>query len=102
MPGERVNKYSGKITALMINILCKDFYLKKLYDFSLSDDSEFQKVVSEAEEAIENGIYPERIYQGSSGSYFVKNKDNVSFFIRIFLYMYKSTIFCSIFLFRNQ
>lgn len=28
--------------------------------------------------AIEHGIYPERIYQGSSGSYFVKNTAGVS------------------------
>lgn len=27
--------------------------------------------------AIEHGIYPERIYQGSSGSYFVKNTAGV-------------------------
>ena len=29
--------------------------------------------------AVENGIYPERIYQGSSGSYFVKSPENVSY-----------------------
>ncbi|KAL5274234.1 PI4K2B.2 family protein [Megaselia abdita] len=40
------------------------------------ENTEFQKTVTEAEEAIELGIQPERIYQGSSGSYFVKNKEN--------------------------
>ncbi|XP_031636728.1 phosphatidylinositol 4-kinase type 2-alpha isoform X2 [Contarinia nasturtii] len=39
----------------------------------LQDDPQFNELVSQAEMAIEHGIYPERIYQGSSGSYFVKN-----------------------------
>jgi len=42
------------------------------------DDPQFQEAVAEAERAIEMGILPERIYQGSSGSYFVKNRDGVS------------------------
>ncbi|XP_055906201.1 phosphatidylinositol 4-kinase type 2-beta [Eupeodes corollae] len=37
------------------------------------DDPEFNEIITQAEIAIEHGIYPERIYQGSSGSYFVKN-----------------------------
>ncbi|XP_068923247.1 phosphatidylinositol 4-kinase type 2-alpha [Petaurus breviceps papuanus] len=37
------------------------------------DDPEFAEVVRLAEVASERGIYPERIYQGSSGSYFVKD-----------------------------
>ncbi|XP_015116219.1 phosphatidylinositol 4-kinase type 2-alpha [Diachasma alloeum] len=37
------------------------------------DDPQFSELVWQAECAIDNGIYPERIYQGSSGSYFVKN-----------------------------
>jgi len=37
------------------------------------DDPDFTEVVRQAEIAIEAGIYPTRIYQGSSGSYFVKN-----------------------------
>ena len=32
-------------------------------------------MIRSAELAIDNGIYPQRIYQGSSGSYFVKNSD---------------------------
>lgn len=39
------------------------------------DDPQFTSIVREAEIAIANGIYPERIYQGSSGSYFVKNTE---------------------------
>ncbi|KAK0130965.1 Phosphatidylinositol 4-kinase type 2-alpha [Merluccius polli] len=38
-----------------------------------SDDPEFRETVRRAEQAIEEGILPERIYQGSSGSYFVKD-----------------------------
>uniref|UniRef100_A0A182QQL3 Phosphatidylinositol 4-kinase type 2 n=1 Tax=Anopheles farauti TaxID=69004 RepID=A0A182QQL3_9DIPT len=37
------------------------------------DDPHFSDLVYSAEIAIDAGIYPERIYQGSSGSYFVKN-----------------------------
>ena len=42
------------------------------------DDPEFNGVYRAAEEAIYMGVLPERIYQGSSGSYFVKNKSKVS------------------------
>lgn len=45
---------------------------------SLSDDPHFSDLVYQAEIAIDAGIYPDRIYQGSSGSYFVKNPANVS------------------------
>ncbi|KAH9363189.1 hypothetical protein HPB48_011843 [Haemaphysalis longicornis] len=41
------------------------------------DDPQFASVVREAITAIESAIYPERIYQGSSGSYFVKNSERV-------------------------
>ncbi|XP_034544308.1 phosphatidylinositol 4-kinase type 2-beta [Notolabrus celidotus] len=37
------------------------------------DDPEFTDTVQTAEQAIENGVFPERISQGSSGSYFVKD-----------------------------
>nr|CAD7433570.1 unnamed protein product [Timema monikensis] len=42
-----------------------------------SDDPQFSELIRQAEVAIDNGIYPERIYQGSSGSYFVKNPSGV-------------------------
>ncbi|XP_018421645.1 PREDICTED: phosphatidylinositol 4-kinase type 2-beta isoform X1 [Nanorana parkeri] len=38
-----------------------------------SDDIEFADIIHRAEQAIENGVFPERISQGSSGSYFVKD-----------------------------
>ncbi|KAK7578188.1 hypothetical protein V9T40_010393 [Parthenolecanium corni] len=37
------------------------------------DDPEFTEIIRQVEIAIDNGIYPDRISQGSSGSYFVKN-----------------------------
>ncbi|XP_033113406.1 phosphatidylinositol 4-kinase type 2-alpha-like [Anneissia japonica] len=40
---------------------------------SFEDDLEFTKIVHAAERAISLEVYPERIYQGSSGSYFVRN-----------------------------
>lgn len=42
------------------------------------DDPFFSDLVYQTEIAIDAGILPERIYQGSSGSYFVKNPANVS------------------------
>lgn len=39
------------------------------------DDPQFTELIRQAEMAIDNGILPERIYQGSSGSYFVKNPE---------------------------
>lgn len=41
------------------------------------EDPEFREIIRKAERAIEEGIYPERIYQGSSGSYFVKDSQGV-------------------------
>lgn len=43
----------------------------------LSEDPEFREIIRKAERAIDEGIYPERIYQGSSGSYFVKDSQGV-------------------------
>ena len=42
------------------------------------DDPDYSQVVRGAENAIEAGVLPEMIYQGSSGSYFVKNMEGVS------------------------
>lgn len=42
------------------------------------DDPEFAEIVMRAEQAIECGVLPERISQGSSGSYFVKDSKGVS------------------------
>jgi hypothetical protein len=46
-----------------------------LSNFIFSDDPHFTEVIRQAENAIEGGVYPQRIYQGSSGSYFVKNAE---------------------------
>ena len=47
------------------------------YINEFKDEPEYSQVVRDAENAIDSGVYPERIYQGSSGSYFVKNLDGV-------------------------
>jgi phosphatidylinositol 4-kinase type 2 len=44
-----------------------------LLSAELRDDPGFHELVRHAELAIDGGVLPERIYQGSSGSYFVKN-----------------------------
>lgn len=48
-------------------------YLNQIYTFS--EDPAFTELVRQAESAIENGVLPDRISQGSSGSYFVKNPE---------------------------
>jgi len=47
------------------------------YYNNFPDDAEYSSLLNEAEQAIEHGIYPQRISQGSSGSYFVKNRAGV-------------------------
>lgn len=42
------------------------------------DDPEFAEIILRAEQAIECGVFPERISQGSSGSYFAKDPKGVS------------------------
>ena len=42
------------------------------------EDVEYSSLLNEAEQAIEHGVSPQRISRGSSGSYFVKNRDGVS------------------------
>jgi len=44
----------------------------------ITDDPVFAELVRQAELAIDCSVLPERIYQGSSGSYFVKNPSVVS------------------------
>jgi hypothetical protein len=56
-----------------------------------TDDPLFSDLVRQAEVAIDNGIYPERIYQGSSGSYFVKNPTGVR--IIQLCYLFKNMVF---------
>lgn len=41
------------------------------------DDPEFADIIQKAEQAIESEVFPERISQGSSGSYFVKDPKGV-------------------------
>lgn len=42
------------------------------------EDPEFTDKVKQVEFAIENNIFPQRIYEGSSGSYFAKNSEFVT------------------------
>ena len=44
------------------------------------EDQDYANLFSQVDQAIEHGINPERISQGSSGSYFVKNLDGVRIF----------------------
>lgn len=67
------NYFPGKLTYILW------IYLVRILTFlCLLDDPQFNDIIRAAELAIEHGIYPERIYQGSSGSYFVKDAEEVS------------------------
>lgn len=54
-----------------------------LFENNFPEDPKYQEIIREAESAIEQGVLPERIYQGSSGSYFAKDTDMVSIIIEI-------------------
>merc|ERR1719249_42132 len=47
-------------------------------DNIFTDDPEFTELIRQAELAVDHGVFPQRIYQGSSGSYFVKNIEGVT------------------------
>lgn len=46
------------------------------------DDPEFAEIILRAEQAIECEVFPERISQGSSGSYFAKDPKGVSMLLQ--------------------
>jgi phosphatidylinositol 4-kinase type 2 len=48
---------------------------------NFDNDPEFSDTVKKVEFAIDHDILPQRIYEGSSGSYFAKNSDYVNFFV---------------------
>ena len=60
------------------------------FENNFPEDPIFQDIVRESEDAIDCGRYPERIYQGSSGSYFVKSIANVS--LHLYLNSWKSCV----------
>ena len=53
-----------------------DLDVLPLYN-SFPDDPAYSEIIRAVENAIECGIFPQRIYQGSSGSYFAKNIEGV-------------------------
>lgn len=79
---------------------CREMYSfsANVFDlfFLFADDPHFSDLVYSAEIAIDGGIYPERIYQGSSGSYFVKNPAKVSVYHLRWKIMPNITHKCSI------
>ena len=78
-PRERAGGGSQESSPLLGPVSLEYEYGEILNNFP--DDPDFQEIIRESEDAIDCGRYPERIYQGSSGSYFVKNIDNVSLFL---------------------
>jgi len=53
---------------------CTDSDSDSFFVNNIENDPLFSKIIHSTEEAIYMGILPERIYQGSSGSYFVRDK----------------------------
>ncbi len=66
-------------------------FVRRLNSF---DDPEYAKIIQNVEYAISKGIFPQRIIQGSSGSYFVKDPSGVridrscSFLLYMYMYTY--------------
>ena len=59
------------------------------------EDAAYARIIREAERAIDSGILPQMIYQGSSGSYFVKDTKRVrrkSEYIQFILFLIKNSI----------
>ena len=56
---------------------CTDSDSDSFFVNNIENDPVFSKIIHSTEEAIYMGILPERIYQGSSGSYFVRDKTKV-------------------------
>ena len=88
MNKENTTLAPGKMRILLVRLSCRTvvfltfqwsiypFILKfrhKPHQFSFLDDPAFTELIRTAENAIDQGVDPVRIYQGSSGSYFVKN-----------------------------
>jgi len=69
------NSHFGRGRKETSRLVSKDSANMYLNEFR--DDPAYSEVIRDAENAIEQGIYPERIYQGSSGSYFVRNIQGV-------------------------
>lgn len=53
---------------------CTDSDSDSFFVNHIENDPLFSKIIHSTEEAIYMGVLPERIYQGSSGSYFVRDK----------------------------
>ncbi len=62
------NLSDDQLDADFVHLSCNNF----------ESDPEFNEHVKQVEQAIDSGILPQRIYEGSSGSYFAKNPQNVS------------------------
>lgn len=65
---EKTNKNKSRSAAISECFLNHNYF---------PDDPEFTKIIRQVEDAIEAGVYPELIAQGSSGSYFAKNGKGV-------------------------
>lgn len=69
VPANMSNSLENDFSSIVIDETINNSIVK--IDNNFEDDPEFNKLIHEAENAIEEGVYPARISQGSSGSYFV-------------------------------
>jgi len=82
MMSPSLESYSNENTPLLLR--SEQFHVGIISGNYNAEDREFGEVFCDAERAIDHGIYPQRILQGSSGSYFVKNSDGVGILIITF------------------
>jgi hypothetical protein len=62
------NLSDDQLDADFVHLSCNNF----------DSDPEFSAFVKQVEQAIDSGVLPQRIFEGSSGSYFAKNSENVN------------------------
>ena len=66
------------------------------------DDHQYQDLVRKAERGILQGVYPSRIAQGSSGSYFVKDEHKVCLSYKLHLCLFRTIVICQKFYFKDN
>lgn len=85
--GQSGSRRNGEKVPLMRGLSSEDdskwgsllhIFILFFHRLNVFDDPEYTSVIQSAEQAIDEGVLPVRIYQGSSGSYFVRSSVQVS------------------------
>lgn len=75
--GDRLHTTSEQRPLIRTTTTASDSVAGGSNELNEFEDAAYTRIIREAERAIDSGILPEMIYQGSSGSYFVKDTERV-------------------------